>query len=380
MKVGIMSMQRVKNYGSFLQAYGLKKNIESLGHEVVFVDYKVEPALNKGDGSTAKKDTKLVELAKKCFYKAKSFTPEGKKVGNMYKKHREFIDKFEEWNFPVLGIDSTMHYRTPLDVLVIGSDEVFNCLQVNPNVGYSRELFGKDNNAKKLITYAASFGNTTTQRLKQYGIDKEVGALLKDFDAISVRDTNSGKVVKDLTGKEPIYNLDPVLISDYSDEMVKNVPIHDYIIIYGYPGRITEAESKIIRDFANKRNKKLICIQGIQEFCDEYVNGNPFEILAYFRNADCIITDTFHGSIFSIINHRPFVSRIRKTVGESYGNEEKMTDLLKRLGLEDRILTDISRLEALMNTPIDYERVDAVRKNEREKSLAYLEKMIGRDI
>jgi hypothetical protein len=295
----------------------------------------------------------------------------------MYKKHAEFLGKFEEWNFPLLGIDETRNYRPKLDVLLIGSDEVFNCLQSNPEVGYSRELFGKDNNADRLITYAASFGNTNVMRLKKYGVADEVEKLLEGFDAISVRDDNSGMVVSELTGIEPVYNLDPVLISDYSDEVKDSVPIKDYIIVYGYPGRITEQESRIIRDFASKRGKRLICIQGIQSFCDEYVNGTPFEILSYFKNADCIITDTFHGTIFSVINHKPFVSMVRKTVGESYGNEEKMTDLLTRLGLRDRILTDMGQLETLMGQQIDYNSVDCIRDKERARTLDYLKKNIG---
>ena len=65
---------------------------------------------------------------------------------------------------PLLGITDEMNYNPTLDCLVIGSDEVFNCIQKNSNVGYSTELFGKDNRADRLITYAASFGNTTLEK------------------------------------------------------------------------------------------------------------------------------------------------------------------------------------------------------------------------
>ena len=66
-----------------------------------------------------------------------------------------------------------------------------------------------------MITYAASFGNTTLEKLEKYQKAGEVGNLLKEFDAISVRDANSGSIVEQLTGKEPVYNLDPVLTYDY---------------------------------------------------------------------------------------------------------------------------------------------------------------------
>ena len=88
-------------------------------------------------------------------------------------------------------------------------------------MGYSPELFGKNNHAKKLITYAASFGNTTLEKLEKYKKANEVGALLKKFDAISVRDANSGTIVEQLTGKEPVYNLDPVLTYDYMNCLCK---------------------------------------------------------------------------------------------------------------------------------------------------------------
>ena len=97
---------------------------------------------------------------------------------------------------PLLGIADEMNYNPTVDCLVIGSDEVFNCIQKNSNVGYSPELFGKNNHAKKLITYAASFGNTTLEKLEKYKKANEVGALLKKFDAISVRDANSGTIVE----------------------------------------------------------------------------------------------------------------------------------------------------------------------------------------
>lgn len=79
----------------------------------------------------------------------------------------------------MLGIDKKKRYRSKVDVLIIGSDEVFNCIQNNRDVGYSMELFGKSNRAKRLISYAASFGNATYDKLQQYGVCDELSYLLK---------------------------------------------------------------------------------------------------------------------------------------------------------------------------------------------------------
>lgn len=159
-KVGIMSMQRIANYGSFLQAYALKQLIEELGCKVEFVDYHVgEPVVKDGADSGNKYVRKLKKGLETFQYQA----PLSHKLAFIQYK-RTFADKY----MPLLGITDEMNYNPTLDCLVIGSDEVFNCIQKNSNVGFSTELFGKDNHADRLITYAASFGNTTLEKLRKY--------------------------------------------------------------------------------------------------------------------------------------------------------------------------------------------------------------------
>ena len=119
---------------------------------------------------------------------------------------------------------------------------------------------------------------------------------------------------------------------------------------------------------------KVYAIGGIQKCADRFVDCSPFEVLAYFRNAEEVITDTFHGSIFSVITHRPFTTLIRKSVGNSYGNEEKLSDLLKRLELADRMTTKIEDAENINEKTIDYAKVDERLKAHREVAKEYLRK------
>ncbi|MBS6007235.1 MAG: polysaccharide pyruvyl transferase family protein [Clostridium baratii] len=375
-KVGIMSMQRVYNYGSFLQGYGLKSLIEELGCEVEFVDYHVGECLindeSKQKGlkkllSNSRAASKLVE-----YIEFKAPIKEKFKF-IMYKKN------YEKNNFPKLGIKNEFNYNPKLDVLVIGSDEVFNCVQSNKNVGFSPELFGANNNAKKVMSYAGSFGNTTIDKLKKYNVDKEVTNLLSSFDAISVRDSNSGKIVEELTGINPNYNLDPVLIYDYMNKCknkINDVADKDYIILYGYSGRFSSEECKKIKEYARKHNKKIYCFGGVQEVCDKFIDCSPFEVLSYFKNAYGIITDTFHGTIFSIITKRKFMTLIRKSHGNRYGNEEKLTDLLKRTKLMDRIANNIDDIDRLLSKDIDYMETFKILEEERIKAKEYLKKNI----
>ena len=144
-------MQRIYNYGSFLQAYALKKMMEECGAEVEFVDY------HPGECILPSKETTGM----------KRKIQKGLEILRMKGRLRDKIQfvkykkNYARKNYPVLGLKETYNYAPKLDLLVIGSDEVFNCIQDNSNVGFAPELFGAGHQANRLISYAASFGNTT---------------------------------------------------------------------------------------------------------------------------------------------------------------------------------------------------------------------------
>ena len=364
-KVGILSMQRIKNYGSFLQAYALKKILEDLGDEVEFVDYHIEePIIADGIKDKGKLKKGLIALSGKARLTHKI---------NYIKHKKNFKNYFE-----LLNITEIPNYNPKLDTLVIGSDEVFNVIQSNKNVGYSLELFGKNNNAKKVVTYAASFGNTTLDKINKYNKRNEIAELLKNINQISVRDQNSFNIVKKLISKAPCINLDPVLIYDYmkSNLIPKINTTEKYMILYAYNGRITLEEAKYIKSLAKKKNIKVYSIGGAQPYADKFIDCTPFEVLAYFKNTEYIVTDTFHGSIFSIINNKPFVTLVRKSKGISYGNEEKLTYLLENLKLKDRIAYSYDKIENVLNKKIDYKKTNEIIENERTKAINYLKKNV----
>lgn len=363
-RVGILSMQRIANYGSFLQAYGLKRMLEELGCEVEFVDYHAGECLVHNDCSkgAARKLSKVMEIMK---LKA----PIKEKIRFIQYK-RNYAKKY----YPYLEINERENYTPELDLLVIGSDEVFNCVQDNTNVGFSPELFGEGNRAQRLITYAASFGNTTISDLEKYKVKEKVSQWLKRFDALSVRDKNSGNIVKELTGILPEYHPDPVLAYDFvgrCKQIPASVPESDYMILYGYSGRFTTEECREIRAYANKNGWKVFCIGGVQQCCDRYVDCNPFQVITYFQQAACIVTDTFHGTILSVITQQKFVSFVRSS---GYGNAEKLTDILDRLCLQERRIENLDRLEEMLSTTIDYAKTNDIIHAERERVREYLKK------
>lgn len=351
--VGIMSMQRIVNYGSFLQAFALKSIIEELGYNVEFVDYKFEESLVK------KNDTFFSKIKRNI------------NVIDYYKKKKASLalnNKFVNDFFPLLGLSNEYNYNHDVDSLVIGSDEVFNCLQPYP-VGFSKNLFGYEYENKNVISYAASFGFTTFDMIKKYNISDQLKKLLLNFNEISVRDNNSVEVVEKLIGKKPYKHLDPVLIYDYS-KYVKEVDVDNYILIYAYPGRLSKKEEKYIKKFARKNHKKILSLGSYQSIADEIRIVHPLDVFSYFKHADFVITDTFHGSIFSIITNVNFCTIIRAS------NKNKLEDLLKTLAQQNQIISNIDEIEIKYNNPAQFDETNVIIRKERKKTLKYLEKSL----
>ncbi len=361
-------MQRIHNYGSTLQAYSLKRLIENAvpGATVSFVDYRPGDVL-VGDATSSSTIGRL--LAKLREYNS---------VTAPFKQRIKFFDHKRAYGkryFSAAGIPAIENYDLDLDCQVIGSDEVFNCVQGNSKVGYSRDLFGYGTAARRLISYAASFGNTTLPKMRAAGIESQVKQDLALFNAISVRDRNSQTIVRELLGLEPPIHVDPALAYDLmADARVPPHRLHatPYIIVYGYSGRLSGEENRALRNYAQKIKARILTFGGVQECGDAFVECSPFELLAYFRDAACVVTDTFHGTIFSIINHRPFVSIVRGSAQGGYGNEEKLGYLLDSFDLSSRRLGDPDQLDQALASPLDDLAIESKLAIERLRTAQYL--------
>lgn len=359
MKIGILSMQHVRNYGSFLQAYALKTTLESLGHQCEFVE------LEEGEQLPGLKRNiwYLMTMAFKRYFNWSAIKTFHKK----WKFTKIYQSRFDNEFLPELGVNK--HDMKEYDYVVIGSDEVFNFNQ-RASFGFTTQLFGDVKNTHKVISYAGSFGTTTLEDINHYGVrDKIIGAMRK-MSAISVRDTNSVEVVKNLLGIKPSFNIDPVLLFDYQKYAVQPKETN-YIVVYSYPNRIKgKEEVDAIKKFAQKKGKKLISICFYFPWCDETVIPHPFEVLGYIKNADYIITDTFHGCVMSIKFNKQFVALVRES------NKQKMSSLLNQFGLGNRMCESFDKLSERMNADIDYQQVNRQLDVEQQKSMAYLKESI----
>lgn len=374
MKVGIMSMQRVINNGSLLQAYGLKKVLEGLGNQVEFVDFKIGDLDLVNDWRSKLNKRSLYLYIIMMFLK--KFLKLDFKDWKLSVSNAKFAHNFSSCYLKSLELTENPNYSPQVDILIFGSDEVFNTVQyVDLYNQYVWELYGSNNNAKKLISYAASFGHTTLEGLKKHNMVGWAAFYLNCFENISVRDKNSYEIIKELTGKDAIINIDPVLLYDFHDIEINKPELENYILVYAYPGRINRYEEiKTIKSFAKKYNKKLVCVNMMQTWCDETIYVHPFELLSYFKYADYVVTDTFHGAVISVKYNRPFMQFIRNS--NLYSNNQKVGYFLHCFGLEKRIIRDLSEFQNIMTEPIDYENVNKILEREREISMEYLQQAL----
>lgn len=360
MRIGILSMQHVRNYGSFLQAFALKTTLESLGHYCEFVDIVQGQHLPGLERNLRY----LVGMAFRRYFNWSAIVsfPKRLKYTKLYRK------RFDKEFFEELGIHK--HSFKEYDVVIIGSDEVFNFNQ-HANYGFSSQLYGDVRHARKVISYAGSFGTTTIEVINMYGVREQIITALGKMSAISVRDKNSFLVVKNLMGKEPFFNIDPVLMFDWQKYAV-NPNEENYIVVYSYPNRIKgKKEINAIRNFAKEKGKKLISICFYFPWCDEIVIPHPFEVLGYMKNADYIITDTFHGCVMSIKFNKHFVALVRDS------NKQKMSSLLEQFGLESQMCENLNNLQNTIDSKVDYLKVNEQIEKETKNSFNYLIANIG---
>ncbi len=267
-----------------------------------------------------------------------------------------------------MGLTDEKNFNNDYDFAIIGSDEIFNCIG-NGNIGFTQQLFGKDV-SNYTITYAASCGHTTYDQIRKYHLEEKVKEGLECLKNISVRDKNTYHFVEKILNNDDkiVENLDPVFIYDFRKYMPK-IQINEtkYIIIYSYDYRLCkENEVKYIKEFASKNGLKTIGLGLYQPWCDKNINVTPFELLEYFKHADYVITDTFHGAVFSIKYNKKFVGISRSS------NANKFNDLLSRFGLEERNIKEMDTLKKIIKEDIDYQPINEYIKVETNKSKQYI--------
>lgn len=122
-------------------------------------------------------------------------------------------------------------------------------------------------------------------------------------------------------------------------------------------------------DYAHSRGLKVVCPGFFHKWADININTDPVELLRYFKYAECVVTDTFHGSVLSIITGKDLAVKLRD-------NSNKLLNLLEEYGLQDRVITDDWDLNAIFSRSQDNEFVAKEVVRRRQESMAYLREMV----
>ena len=250
-----------------------------------------------------------------------------------------------------------------LDLVILGSDEIWNIRTYlfRERIFYGEGMF-------PVMAYAPSIGNATAEDLSVIPAE-----LFRRMDPILVRDDRTQAFVRSLGIKAPKV-CDPAILADtavfcrpYHHRLMKK----PYLLVYAYGHEFNEQIKSHIRAFAEKRGLKVISAGFDLNWCDGVIDCSPLDFCAVLEQASFVVTGTFHGSIFSILNHKQFVS---------IPYSPKTTDLLNNVGLSDRIIDqeqmDEKKLAEALEAPIDYAAVDAVLAHMRADSMALLKQAL----
>lgn len=358
MRIAILSMQRIVNFGSVLQAWSLRQMVQEVtGASADFLDIEDSPALESRGGALAAVDYH----APACYSQHILQKAKRRIITVLSGYNKKLIQKFMREE---LRLDDKYAPRS-YDHVIVGSDEVFNHA-----AGVRLQLHGDVKQASKVITYAASCGSAKAEYVCPEDVQTLRNAMSR-FTAISVRDAGTASYVRHFYDGQICKHMDPVLMGSLHARKARRVWLKKYLLVYAYGQRIRTAEEiEAIRSFARKKGLKIVAMGGSQFWCDLYIPAAPMRMLDWFAHAEYVVTDTFHGTIFSVINQKKFAAIVRPS------NENKLTCLLTDLSLAERQLKDLVLLESVLDKPVDYDTVNAILARERIKARAYLKELL----
>jgi polysaccharide pyruvyl transferase WcaK-like protein len=362
MNCGIITHYDVHNHGAVLQLLALKNVLRD--------QFEIEAQALKFDKNY---DFLGPELKNKYELSLKSFHPyweflrkRGISAVRYNFNKRRTLERFKIKN-NIVGRFYTAYSN--LDYIIIGSDEVFAL-----HTGATPVFFGHGLPSNRVLAYAASFGPTTLEDIYSLHCESLVGSGIKRMQGVSVRDKNSKDIVNSLLGINVPIVVDPVLLYGFEKEIPKQKRHLEekYMVVYAYDKRMNSAnEVHSIKQFAHKNGLKIVSPGFYHKWVDINVNIDPVELLGWFKYADYIVTDTFHGAVMSLITNRPFSVIIRD-------NSNKLMNLIQEYNLEDRLVRNIELdLKNQFQKHIDYEDVNEKIKIRRSFSLHYLQQQLN---
>ncbi len=341
----IVTVYNSVNCGSYWQAFVLGQVIRDLGWHVTYLERQsgfLGSNTIPGMVVSALKRTIRLGVAAGCTV-----------VKQFYKFQKT------QKNFKVIAEKSL----TGIDTFVLGSDTIWE-LDSDYFLANRKKYFGGKFEGCRVISYAPSIANTAIGTFADY---PEIKEYLNQLDAISVRDKRTQEMVQHISSKSAEIVCDPTLLWTKNEylEYVGDAPRFRYIYLYLFQ-RLTAAQFEEIRQFAHSQNMQIV--EGVfgDKRADICVINTPDSFVRYMYYAEYIITDTFHGTVFSVNFRKNFVSIDRQ--------KGKVNEFLEEISLEDR-LTENNMLE-ILRSDVGYPTVETKISEFRNRSRKYLEKAL----
>lgn len=373
MKIGVLTLRLHKNYGGILQNYALTKVLEMLGHEVETINifWDIRPkGLNKVKIVLKRIVKKYVLQRKIDIWEEERILAEDVYTTVNTKRFKTQYNHLSKEVYVVPGANFSP-VNNLYDAIVVGSDQVW---RPRYTMGVKKYFLDFISNPKiKKLSYAASFGTEINEYSKE---DAAVcGKLIERFDGVSVREKSGIKLIReDLKWNvRPQHHIDPTLLLDPADYMFKGMVKEPSNNLFVYILDIDLQKQKVIDQIANylSISPNQLLAKGLRNEGQDIIPSVE-DWLSGIMNASFVITDSFHGCVFSILFHKPFIV---------YGNSERgmarFDSVLKTFGLEDRFINTPTQLTTnLIDAQIDWEKVESVRRKEKERSIKYLTELL----
>ena len=356
------------NYGAALQSYALQNYLKNIGYESKLIKIKksVKPW---------KKRFKLIKTNASGFIKLIITDVfrfiNRKEIEKGEKNFQEFFAKYHNTTNEYNSFEELKLNPPVSDMYISGSDQVFNPLAKKP---WFFLEFGGEN--VRRISYAASVGIDTVPEDKKDLFKNG----LKNFDVISVRESESKELVEKYYGKKVSVNVDPTLLIRQKEwDAIKNDSYcagikKSYALVYAF--YTPKWLSKKLREI-HKNTGLDIVVLSYNGFVKIYhnkiiMNAGPAEFLKLVSEADMIISSSYHGCIFSMIYEKPFYAVVNTNA------KTRISSLLSLFDLKKRVLSEDTRID--MDIDIDYNNIKNKIERERERTKEYLTKAIEGEV
>lgn len=369
MRICILTQPLHTNYGGLLQAYALQTVLKRMGHEVWTEDRKWKLSF-----------IGKIKLLIKRIIKYRGIYYPTKKHEQVISQNTDlFIRKYITTTEPVFSSIKKEFCKYHFDAYIVGSDQVWRPTYSPYLPNYFLD-FAVGKNVRRLA-YAASFGTPDWEFTPEQ--TQQCAVLAKAFDAISVREDSGMELCRKYLGVDAVHLLDPTMLLNKEDYIrlveQEQVPASGKKLMT-YVLDQSEEKQTIIEKVSQTLGLSPNVVMPEKEFgkvgakeIEKCVFPSVTDWLRGFMDAEYVVTDSFHGTVFSILFNKPFIVIANRERGMA-----RFTSLLKMFGLENRLVYSLEDVaDEKLYTPVNFEKVNQKLEAERQKSGEFLNEYLA---